>query len=335
MIGEVTDHGELRAFFARRDRRRDPGRAAHRRVPALRARADAGARRRARRRSTPVNDEPKTWVFEQYDQLVGSRTVRRPGLDAAVLRLDGDARHRRLARRPAARRARPVRGRLARGDGRRAQRRLRRRRADRAHRLPQLRQPGAARDRLGARPGDRRDRGGRERARDPGRLRQRLALQRDRRPADPADAGRRLRRPRPRRDADSRRAGSAATASALLRGEGAGLVRFVWQNAHRFSLAHDVSDGGVALALREAAAWSGSTRRLDPAEGAGVIVALAPGTELPWDDVVELGLVPDVRRLRHPRTRPRRRAAHLLRPATRCSTAARSRPGSPSPSTAG
>src|SRR5205085_12227122 len=26
-------------------------------------------------------------VFEQYDQLVGSRTVKRPGLDAAVLRL--------------------------------------------------------------------------------------------------------------------------------------------------------------------------------------------------------------------------------------------------------
>ncbi|HZC31571.1 MAG TPA: AIR synthase-related protein, partial [Gaiellaceae bacterium] len=27
------------------------------------------------------------WIVEQYDQLVGSRTVRRPGLDAAVLRL--------------------------------------------------------------------------------------------------------------------------------------------------------------------------------------------------------------------------------------------------------
>ena len=36
-----------------------------------------------------MNHEPKTWVFEQYDQLVGSRTVRRPGLDAAVLRIDG------------------------------------------------------------------------------------------------------------------------------------------------------------------------------------------------------------------------------------------------------
>ena len=29
----------------------------------------------------------KEWVYRQYDQLVGSRTVRRPGLDAAVLRL--------------------------------------------------------------------------------------------------------------------------------------------------------------------------------------------------------------------------------------------------------
>ena len=28
-----------------------------------------------------------TWIYEQYDQLVGSRTVRRPGFDAAVIRL--------------------------------------------------------------------------------------------------------------------------------------------------------------------------------------------------------------------------------------------------------
>ena len=35
-------------------------------------------------RAEPVD---KRWIFEQYDYLVGSRTVRRPGLDAAVLRL--------------------------------------------------------------------------------------------------------------------------------------------------------------------------------------------------------------------------------------------------------
>jgi phosphoribosylformylglycinamidine synthase subunit PurL len=33
------------------------------------------------------NSSPKAWIYEQYDQLVGSRTVRRPGLDAAILRL--------------------------------------------------------------------------------------------------------------------------------------------------------------------------------------------------------------------------------------------------------
>jgi phosphoribosylformylglycinamidine synthase len=33
------------------------------------------------------NIASKGWVYERYDQLVGSRTVRRPGLDAAVLRI--------------------------------------------------------------------------------------------------------------------------------------------------------------------------------------------------------------------------------------------------------
>src|SRR5207245_844851 len=34
-----------------------------------------------------ANRGDKTWIYEQYDQLVGSRTVRRPGFDAGVLRL--------------------------------------------------------------------------------------------------------------------------------------------------------------------------------------------------------------------------------------------------------
>jgi hypothetical protein len=37
----------------------------------------------------------------------------------------------------------------------------------------------------------------------------------------------------------------------------AALIRFVWQAAPRLSLAHDVSDGGLELALAEASAWSG------------------------------------------------------------------------------
>ena len=55
----------------------------------------------------------------------------------------------------------------------------------------------------------------------------------------------------------------------LLRGSGHGLVEFVWRNAHLFSLAHDVSDGGLELALREAAAWSGHEADVDLVDGDG------------------------------------------------------------------
>jgi phosphoribosylformylglycinamidine (FGAM) synthase-like enzyme len=77
---------------------------------------------------------------------------------------------------------------------------------------------------------------------------------------------------------------------ALLPGEGADLVRFVWQNAERFSLAHDVSWGGLAKAIREAADWSGIDAELDIVEGGGVIVAFA-GEAPGWDSLVELGTV--------------------------------------------
>ena len=149
----------------------------------------------------------RTFVTRRYDQLVQSRTVRRPGLDAAVLRLrpswrglavtlDGQGRLGRLD---------PRLGRAARDPRGRAQRRVCRRRAARLHGLPQLRQPREARDRLGARRGDRGD-GARVRgARCPDRLRERLALQRHRRPVDPADARRRLCRARRRRPARPRR----------------------------------------------------------------------------------------------------------------------------------
>ena len=74
----------------------------------------------------------------------------------------------------------------------------------------------------------------------------------------------------------------------LLRGQGAALVRFVWENASRWSLAHDVSDGGVEVALREAADWSGVAAPVSSLEGAGVIVACAEAPD--WPDVVELGV---------------------------------------------
>jgi phosphoribosylformylglycinamidine synthase len=84
-IGEVTDHRELRAYWDG---------AVVGSVPALlltdecpryeveQAKPDAWPSER-----TVVGGESKEWIYEQYDQLVGSRTVRRPGFDAGVLRL--------------------------------------------------------------------------------------------------------------------------------------------------------------------------------------------------------------------------------------------------------
>jgi hypothetical protein len=69
-------------------------------------------------------------------------------------------------------------------------------------------------------------------------------------------------------------------------------VRFVWEQAHTFSLAHDVTAGRLGRALREAAAWSGrepshvTTCDLD---GDAVLVAAAERPS--WADVVELGTV--------------------------------------------
>jgi phosphoribosylformylglycinamidine synthase subunit PurL len=87
VIGEVTAHGALRAFH-----RGDVVGA----IPAAlltdeAPRYEVGRTPRVTRTWTPDprNAESKEWVYEQYDQLVGSRTVRRPGRGAAVLRVDG------------------------------------------------------------------------------------------------------------------------------------------------------------------------------------------------------------------------------------------------------
>ena len=88
MIGEVTDHGELRAFFDDELVGAIPAALLTDECPRyeVEQRAASG---RAARRVAPGERRAEDWVFEQYDQLVGSRTVRRPGLDAAVLRIDG------------------------------------------------------------------------------------------------------------------------------------------------------------------------------------------------------------------------------------------------------
>jgi phosphoribosylformylglycinamidine synthase len=89
-IGEVTDTGELRALFRDDVVGSIPARLLTDECPRYEV-------ERAERAGEPpawrpaALDDPnvadKEWIYRQYDQLVGSRTVRRPGLDAAVLRL--------------------------------------------------------------------------------------------------------------------------------------------------------------------------------------------------------------------------------------------------------
>jgi len=84
-IGGVTDSGALRAFhdgdlvgeIAARLLTDECPRYVVAREPHAVTPAGASSHNRA----------SKAWIYEQYDQLVGSRTVRRPGLDGAVLRL--------------------------------------------------------------------------------------------------------------------------------------------------------------------------------------------------------------------------------------------------------
>jgi phosphoribosylformylglycinamidine synthase len=86
-IGEVTAHGELRALHHGQVTGAIPARLLTDECP----RYDVGQIPRVVREwePDPANAESKEWIYEQYDQLVGSRTVRRPGNGAAVLRLDG------------------------------------------------------------------------------------------------------------------------------------------------------------------------------------------------------------------------------------------------------
>src|SRR5919106_4078814 len=100
VIGEVTASGELRAFWHSEAVGEIPARLLTDECPRYEVEQAPGAPAPGR----DVVDAPATgdalldllatpnlrsreFVFRRYDQLVGSRTVRRPGLDAAVLRL--------------------------------------------------------------------------------------------------------------------------------------------------------------------------------------------------------------------------------------------------------
>ncbi len=139
----------------------------------------------------------KRWIWEQYDHLVMGNTVKRPGGDAAVVRVSprqgqgagaGDRLHAALLpRRSGARRRASRRRELAQPD-------RGRRRAVGDHRQHEFRQPRAARDHGPVRRRNRRHARSLSRARLPGRLGQCVALQRDERPGNPADPGDRRRR---------------------------------------------------------------------------------------------------------------------------------------------
>jgi phosphoribosylformylglycinamidine synthase len=288
VIGEVTDHGELRCFFddeivgsipadllTDECPRYDVAQTPHEVVPAPVA---------------AINDEPKTWVYEQYDHLVGSRTVRRPGFDAAVLRIDG------------------ARGIAVTLDGPPLGCRNPMEAGWKAVMEAAMNvacaggEPLALTDCLNF--------GNPEKPEIAWEIVE--AIEGISRAAESLgipvvsgnvslynETGGSAIPPTPVigcvglvRDVtaipDRWRRGDRIV---LLRGFGHGLVGFMWRHAHLFSLAHDVSDGGVELALREAEAWSDLRADVQPVEGEGVIVAVAPGTEIPWDDIVELGAV--------------------------------------------
>jgi phosphoribosylformylglycinamidine synthase len=87
VIGEVTDDGLLRASHDGVVVGEVPSGLLTEEVPRYDLRQEARVPPRPRGAQAQPADTDKTWVYEQYDHLVGSRTVRRPGLDAAVLRL--------------------------------------------------------------------------------------------------------------------------------------------------------------------------------------------------------------------------------------------------------
>ena len=125
---------------------------------AARRRSRAGARGSASPTGTDLSDEllallaaptiaDKSWVYRQYDHQLFLNTVVGPGGDAAVLRLKGTAHALALTTDGKARFCAldPHIGRTPRRDRGGAQPRVRRRGAQGARELPQLRQPRASR----------------------------------------------------------------------------------------------------------------------------------------------------------------------------------------------
>jgi phosphoribosylformylglycinamidine synthase len=288
VIGEVAGHGELRAFFHGELAGAIPARLLTDDCP--RYEVEQTPHELHSSAPGPLNEEPQTWVFEQYDQLVGSRTVRRPGLDAAVLRIDG------------------TRGLAVSLDGPPPGERDPFRAGWSAVMESALNvacaggEPLALTDCLNLGNPERPEIGW-ELARAIDGIAQAatelgipvvsgnvsLYNETGGRPIPPTPVVGCVGLVRDVTRIPSRwRRGDRVF---LLRGEGAELVRFLSGNASRFSLAHDVGRGGTARALREAGGWSGIDADLGAPDGPGVIVACDPTETVGWPDTVELGTV--------------------------------------------
>jgi phosphoribosylformylglycinamidine (FGAM) synthase-like enzyme len=289
VIGEVTGHGELRAYAGDELVGAIPAGLLTDECPRYTLEPAAGLLELAP--VDPINDEPKTWIFEQYDQLVGSRTVRRPGLDAAILRVDG------------------TRGIAVSLDGPPLGERDPFAAGYRAVLAAALDVACAGGEPLGLT--DCLNFGNPEKPAIAWELEQAIEgiAQAARELGIPVvsgnvslynETGGRSIPPTPvvgcvglvrdvTRVPDRWNAGDELY---VLPGEGADLVRFVWQNAETFSLAHDFLDGDLTRALREAAAWSkleATDLALEDVAGAGVLVAATSPPD--WPALVELGTV--------------------------------------------
>jgi phosphoribosylformylglycinamidine synthase II len=86
VIGEVTDTGELRSFHDGELVGEIPARILTDECPRYRV-PPLSKETVPTSPALEPNLRSREWIYERYDQLVGSRTIRRPGLDAAVLRL--------------------------------------------------------------------------------------------------------------------------------------------------------------------------------------------------------------------------------------------------------
>jgi phosphoribosylformylglycinamidine synthase subunit PurL len=291
-IGEVTDTGRLRALWEGEIVGDVEARLLTDECPRYRVASRPGPQHAPPQPQAELSDpnvRSRAWVYRQYDHLVGSRTVRRPGLDAAVIRL-----------RPS------LRGLAVSLDGPPVGERD-------PYRAGALAVLDAARNVAcaGGEPlalTDCLNFGNPEKPEIAWELEQAIAGI-----ADAANAlgvpvvsgnvslynetdGQAI-PPTPvvgcvglvadvRRVPRGWRQGDAVyllTAGAGLDGEAA-LIESLWRSAPGLSLAHDLSDGGIAVALAEAALWSGLGADVDlPDEplGGAAIVSCAPGDDPP------------------------------------------------------